>query len=100
MPPRNILHHPQLELPELQDLEAREQSLSNKQAAKQAEVYEVVGRLHDFEARLEGYADELLGFATEKQEVETSGMHGRRWSFSRRLLQHLLCNASADWRHP
>ena len=65
-------------LPELQDSEAREQSLSSKQAAKQAEVYEVVGRLHDFEMRLEGYADELLTFATEKQEVGTTEMHGSR----------------------
>ena len=78
MPPKTTLHCPHVELPELQDSEAREQSLSSKQSAKQAEVYEVVGRLHDFEARLEGYADELLTFATEKQEVGTSGMHGRR----------------------
>ena len=85
-----------MELPELQDSEAREQSLSSKQAAKPAEVYEGVGRLHDFEARLEGYADELLTFATEKQEVGTSGRHGRRPSCRGRLLQQLLWYASAQ----
>ena len=96
MPPKTTLHCPHVELPELQDSEAREQSLSSKQAAKQAEVFEVVGRLHDFEARLEGYADELLTFATEKQEVGTSGMHGRQRSCRGRHLQQLLGYASAQ----
>ena len=55
----------------------------------------MVGRLHDFEMRLEGYADELLIFATEKQEVGTSGMHGRQPSCRGRLLQQLLGYAPA-----
>lgn len=96
MPSETIIHHPHVEVPELQDSEAREQSLSSKQAAKQAEVYEVVGRLHDFETRLEGYADELLIFANEKQEVGLNGMHGRRRSCSGRVLQQLLWSASAQ----